>query len=166
MKTRFVLPLLWAVDARTGGAKEKAAAINVQKHTNPPALLTIALPSGRPNDATSSLFHTVDLRNLCVLPSKQIAQPHSSQLMQRHISAAPPYHPARCRDRSPSPSAAKHPLFAAYWNVIRNRRVHTKLIDDPEEESIPERQLNRQYTQGPDDEDSGASRYTDEESEE
>lgn len=57
-------------------------------------------------------------------------------------------------------------LFAAYWNVVRNRRVHTKLIDDPEEESIPERQLNRQHTQGPGDEDSGASRYTDEESEE
>ncbi|KAH6962404.1 hypothetical protein BKA56DRAFT_560140 [Ilyonectria sp. MPI-CAGE-AT-0026] len=53
-------------------------------------------------------------------------------------------------------------LFAAYWNVIRSGAVLRKL----QERYIYTRPLDRLYTQGPNDEDSGASGHMTEDSEE
>lgn len=53
-------------------------------------------------------------------------------------------------------------LFAAYWNVVRSRVV----LRNPQERYTYKPPLDRQYTPGPDDEDSGASGYMTEDSEE
>lgn len=53
-------------------------------------------------------------------------------------------------------------LFAAYWNVVRSRVVRRQL----QERCIYKPPLDDQYTQGPDDEDSGASGHMTEDSEE
>ncbi|KAH6962392.1 hypothetical protein BKA56DRAFT_622941 [Ilyonectria sp. MPI-CAGE-AT-0026] len=93
-----------------GGAKEKAAAIHVQKYRNPPALLTIYVsifvgfsvprfkrpalePPKRCNKQPVS--HRGPEGSLSSPIETDCPAPHSSQLMLRRISAEPPPLPAQ-----------------------------------------------------------------------